>query len=784
MRKTSLYASLWVFVFSACALGVGGDMGASTEPLTDGSETYPYLIEDLADFDTFADPNFAATYWAAGVHTKLMTDIDLAGRTYTTAVIAPDTQDSNWTFDGITYDGVFDGNGHLVSSLLINSPDLRDYLGLFGRINSTAIIKNMGVVQVSITGGLASDHIGGLCGYNDRGLIQYCFSSGTILGGESSWEVGGLCGNNYGEITHCYTTGIVGGANKAYRVGGLCGINSSDFRMISYCYSATDIVVGANSGQLGALVGTNWGILTNCLWDVEVSGFSDPTGRRGFTTAEMKTITPYSNNKWAGDRWRVEVGVDYPRLAWENTPGILIEDPVVPLAGSGTETDPWEIRSVADLHLITEGTYYWDKHYVLTSNIDFSGTGIASIGFGNGNAFEGVFDGNDFTIDSITIDEPNGSNIGLFGYIGLSGQVKNLKMDNINLIVSYRSGGLCSFNNGQINNCFISGSIAGFGEIGGLCWSNAGELTNCNVDIFITRSNCCGSSVGGLCASNSGLIEQCSSRGDIINIGEERADNWGGICARNDGGIINKSFSSVSISGAFLGSAGGLCGYNSGLIENSYANGTVTAGPDSSSVGGFCGGTKGGVISNCYSTGLVIGGPYTSVGGFAGSGVGYGDITDCFWDVETSGMPDPEEDLPDTDGIIGFPKNQMQTQSTFTDAGWDFVGETANGTNDIWRMCVDGVDTPRLWYESAPADFACPDGVGMEDLEQLSSCWLADIDLPTELDDDDDTTVGLSEMARLGQYWLQTGCGDCGGIDTDGYGRQRRCRRRRPDGYH
>jgi hypothetical protein len=42
----------------------------------------------------------------------------------------------------------------------------------------------------------------------------------------------------------------------------------------------------------------------------------------------------------------------------------------------------------------------------------------------------------------------------------------------------------------------------------------------------------------------------------------------------------------------------------------------------------------------------------------------------------------------------------MKTLSTFTSAGWDFVGETANGTNDYWRMCVDGVDYPRLAWEN------------------------------------------------------------------------------------
>ena len=61
-------------------------MGATTEPLTDGTAAYPWLIEDLADFYEFASNS---AYWAARVHTKLMTDIDLAGRTYTTAVIAP-----------------------------------------------------------------------------------------------------------------------------------------------------------------------------------------------------------------------------------------------------------------------------------------------------------------------------------------------------------------------------------------------------------------------------------------------------------------------------------------------------------------------------------------------------------------------------------------------------------------------------------------------------------------------------------------------------------------------
>ncbi len=38
----------------------------------------------------------------------------------------------------------------------------------------------------------------------------------------------------------------------------------------------------------------------------------------------------------------------------------------------------------------------------------------------------------------------------------------------------------------------------------------------------------------------------------------------------------------------------------------------------------------------------------------------------------------------------------MKTQATFTDYTWDFLGEDTNGENEIWRMCVDGVEYPRL----------------------------------------------------------------------------------------
>ncbi len=45
-----------------------------------------------------------------------------------------------------------------------------------------------------------------------------------------------------------------------------------------------------------------------------------------------------------------------------------------------------------------------------------------------------------------------------------------------------------------------------------------------------------------------------------------------------------------------------------------------------------------------------------------------------------------------------------QHTSTFLDAGWDFVGESANGTDDIWWI-DEGKDYLRLWWETPAIDY-------------------------------------------------------------------------------
>jgi hypothetical protein len=180
------------------------------------------------------------------------------------------------------------------------------------------------------------------------------------------------------------------------------------------------------------------------------------------------------------------------------------------------------------------------------------------------------------------------------------------------------------------------------------------------------------------------------------------ADRVGVLVGANDG-YVAQCYSTNVVSGDDY--VGGLVGENTewGFVSDCYGTGAVQG---SEAVGGLAG-SNGGTVSCCYSTGPVTGsGPY--IGGLVGGPLVrpslftpvtvqiYGNVSHCFWDTRTSGQTASA-------GGIGLITVQMQTASTFLGAGWDFVGETANGTEDLWWI-LEGKDYPRLWWEAATAE--------------------------------------------------------------------------------
>ncbi len=140
------------------------------------------------------------------------------------------------------------------------------------------------------------------------------------------------------------------------------------------------------------------------------------------------------------------------------------------------------------------------------------------------------------------------------------------------------------------------------------------------------------------------------------------------------------------------------------------------------------------------------------VGGLVGEN--WGEVMDSFWDTQTSGQVT-------SGGGTGKTTAEMQMASIFTDAGWDFVGESVNGTEDIWSIC-EGTNYPRLARQIPAGDFFCPDGITIEDFVFFIEHWGDDNCAPSNdycqgTDLDFSGTVDAGDLEILVENWLAGG---------------------------
>jgi hypothetical protein len=259
-------------------------------------------------------------------------------------------------------------------------------------------------------------------------------------------------------------------------------------------------------------------------------------------------------------------------------------------------------------------------------------------------------------------------------------------------------GGLVGWNeDSAISDCFSTGSVAGGRYLGGLVGTHSGTISDC----FSTGQVSGHWFLGGLVGENVGTISDCFSTGQVT--GGDYSYKLGGLVGLNHDTISNCYATGSVIGGYDSDCLGGLVGENHyhGTISNCYATGQITGGDYSYPLGGLVGNNEGGTIGNCYATGQVTYGDHSGPGL-----VGYnimGTISNCLWDTQTSGTADGVG--WSEGGIItnlqGKTTAEMQMQSTFTDAGWDF-------TTPVWKIC-ETVDYPRLVWEKIPAPILNPE---------------------------------------------------------------------------
>jgi len=228
-----------------------------------GTPADPYIVSDVyglqgIDSAGYADQSFA-----------LAGDINATGT---------DAWNGGLGFDPIgepnpittPFGGTFDGRGSTISNLTINREGDADPVGLFGDTLSTAVIRNVTLENVSITGASSTGALVGLNG----GTISSAQASGSVTwapgaGGFTTGRVGGLVGWNAstGTITDASagadaTANFPSGGPVDLLAGGLVGQNDGALTRVG----STGTIDARNvdgSVSAGGLIGRSYGEVTD-----------------------------------------------------------------------------------------------------------------------------------------------------------------------------------------------------------------------------------------------------------------------------------------------------------------------------------------------------------------------------------------------------------------------------------------------------------------------------------------------------------------------------------------
>ncbi len=533
----------------------------------------------------------------------------------------------------------------------------------------------------------------------------------------------------YWRVDENFATGTVS--------GGVWSFTTSDCK-------ATTPRPGHGTGQVNVDTQLEWTGYENAVSHTVYFGTEDPPVNVLIAETSDTTVPAPSLEFYSVYYWRVDENISSGTITgdvWRFSTALF--------AGSGTEADPFQIGTFEDLQVLSQSSSYWGGglHFVLVDDIDCPPGAIINAIGNTSKGFGGVFDGDGHCIDGFT---RNGwFRTGLFGITRESAVISNLSVRDATLNITEDGGD--------------SGIVVGW---------NDGQISNCHVSVTVTATHYAGR-VGGLVGVNAGSIINCSSTGAIICV-EGEAREVGGLVGLNYS-VISNCYSNVAVTcGDGAGVCGGLVGLNEGPISSCYSTGAVTCGDDVSNIGGLVGYHHRGSVSNCYSTGAVTCGENVLwVAGLVGGGSSSSGISNCysagkvmvtssadrpgvivvnglaggsrvydsFWDIESSG-------LSESWGGTGKTTAEMMILRTYAEAGWDFAGETANGTEDIWKRPVKSY--PMLSWQDYSVD--------LEDLGWMGKYWLEE-----KCDDDPfcfradiafDGEINFDDVMLLADSWL------------------------------
>lgn len=649
------------------------DGEAYTEPAKNGQGVYLISSPDeLMWFDKNAKMIDSA---------KLLADItineDVSGSDAT-------SQKYKWTPIGMdktkAYTGNFDGNGHTISGLYINSTAANT--GLFGYVGAAGEIKNVTISDSIITstqnytGAVAGDsygnitnchtaattrvtgtnYVGGIVGELDSNMsLAQCSNAGEVQGTGTSGYAGGIAGrvqsNASNALTDSYNTGRItgvanvggiagylyngGGIQNVYNTGsvsaskGVAGgiVGAFRYGTLKNAYNAGLVEASTKGGVTGRLewAGGNK-TLQNVFYSDEYEAVGNLNGctiQNGTATAktsdELKALTSEDlGGGFAADTNGINSG--YPVLAWQNGT-VKSDDPE-------KDDNGWQGEAAKDAPQQKDGVYQigtpeelaWFAEKVKQDSTDLKAVLTADLDLNN-NVWTGIGGQTADTGFAGTLD-------------GARHTIKNLYLKN--------GKGLIPYNKGTVKNLTLEGLLKGGDETAALTGINAGTLEDITSRVAVTGGN----KVAGIAGNNTkdGVIKDCHNTGAVT--GESYA---AGIVAYNEGSVTGCSNTAVITAGSTF--AGGIAAANTNAVKSEAANVSKSANSghvivSSSAERAYAGGVVGwnnASVSSLYNTGNVV-----SRGGYVGGCLGcnttgsmakslynLGDIAGSYADTET-----------------------------------------------------------------------------------------------------------------------------------------------------
>ncbi len=211
--------------------------------------------------------------------------------------------------------GVFDGGYHVVSNLSIRRVDGK-YAALFGYVGSEtdhAVVRNLGLADVSVTGSKTCGAIAGV----SYGAIENCLVTGSVQGKET---IGGLVGKvkegRDSHVTNCFVYMDVAGKEL---VGGLAATIESG-GTVDGCYVGGTVKAGdgkvSAGGAAGAFSAGDWLKNTVALQSSIKGGEGARDADRLVGTLESESGANLVNNYvWEGTALTANEPEEHPNLA-------------------------------------------------------------------------------------------------------------------------------------------------------------------------------------------------------------------------------------------------------------------------------------------------------------------------------------------------------------------------------------------------------------------------------------------------------------------------------------